>query len=266
MLEKCDCLKYLRNAVFVALALWGIHWAWYWLAERIMAQSPQTKLSEALEASGAMFSGLAFLAALGTLWVQRKDLELQRQELQDTRGELKGQREQMELQNARMVRQSFENGFFSLINLHNDIVCNISEDVLGFKSTKTYSGRSVISRQMNIITSAYKDAEEVVYEKIIRENSQYFSSYVKSLYSILMYVDSALSITDREKRDYAFIVKSTLSAAELQLLFYVGLFQEWRRTFVPLVEKYSILEGVDLSCMPDELCNSYSPSAYGLAK
>ncbi|MDQ7835815.1 MAG: hypothetical protein RDU24_10585, partial [Humidesulfovibrio sp.] len=166
MLEKCDCLKYLRNAVFVALALWGIHWAWYWLAERIMAQSPNTKLSEALEASGALFSGLAFIAALGTLWVQRKDLELQRQELQDTRGELKGQREQMELQNSRMARQSFEHGFFSLLNLHNEIVCNISEDVLTYGNKKTYSGRSVISRQMSIIESAYKNAKEVAYEVV----------------------------------------------------------------------------------------------------
>ena len=59
------------------------------------------------------------------LRLQRKELELQREELTHTREEIKGQKEQLAAQNKTLRHQNFENSFFQLLSLYNDIIDTI---------------------------------------------------------------------------------------------------------------------------------------------
>ena len=70
----------------------------------------------------ALFTGLAFAGLIMTLIVQMRELELQREELGAMKDELSGQRSQMELQNESVKKQIFENTFFQMMRMHNEIV------------------------------------------------------------------------------------------------------------------------------------------------
>ena len=69
-------------------------------------------------AVNALFAGLAFAGIIYTIFLQRQELELQRRELAETRGELAGQKLQL-------ARQAFENTFFQMLALHNEIVSSM---------------------------------------------------------------------------------------------------------------------------------------------
>src|SRR5690606_20853252 len=66
----------------------------------------------------ALFSGLALAGIILTILLQRNELQLQREELKQTRKEFETQNETLKL-------QRFENTFFSLLNLHHEIVSNM---------------------------------------------------------------------------------------------------------------------------------------------
>ena len=63
----------------------------------------------------ALFSGLAFAGIVFTILLQREELKLQRKELTLTR-------EEMARQHSTLKKQNFENTFFQMLRLHNDIV------------------------------------------------------------------------------------------------------------------------------------------------
>ncbi len=77
----------------------------------------------------ALFSGFALAGIIYTIVLQKKELSLQREELKDTRKEFK-------IQNITLKKQRFENTFFQLLTLHNDIVENMNIDVFDGKYEK----------------------------------------------------------------------------------------------------------------------------------
>ena len=83
----------------------------------------------------ALFSGLAFLGVIIAILLQKKELTLQREELEQTRGELAGQREQLALQSTTLRKQSFDNTFFQMLNLHHSIVDGIDAQIRQGKET-----------------------------------------------------------------------------------------------------------------------------------
>ena len=79
----------------------------------------------------ALFAGLAFAGVIVAILLQKKELELQRKEIVETRAEIKGQKEQLTAQNITLKKQNFEQSFFQLLGLHNDIVTSIDPDSPG---------------------------------------------------------------------------------------------------------------------------------------
>jgi hypothetical protein len=120
--------------------------------------------------SGGVGPLLSF-AALLVLYVaflgQRQQLQLQQEELRDTRKELAGQRQQLELQNQQTEHRNFENTFFQLIRLHNDIVDAITYEDLWFegsmrkpiKHTRTVKGRDCFRHFYEDLKDAYDRRE-----------------------------------------------------------------------------------------------------------
>ena len=73
-------------------------------------------------AVNALFSGLAFAGLIITLFLQKSELALQREELQLTREEMKSQRSEFVKENETLKLQRFENLFYNMLNLQQEIV------------------------------------------------------------------------------------------------------------------------------------------------
>lgn len=199
-----------------------------------------------------LFSGLAFSALIYAIYLQHKELKLQRIELKQTRKELEGQKLQLEAQNKTMQKQNFENTFFELLRLHNELVRSIE---LPSKS----HGEIIFTKGRNCFKYFYKrfrshftvfsdtsdklDQISRTNDKLFEEHQADLGHYFRNLYNIIKFVKNS-SVED--KRLYTNLIRAQLSSFELALLFYNCLGDIGREKFKPLVEEFALLKN-----MPD---------------
>lgn len=250
-------------AIVSVIAMWGF--SWWGINKFIDEPTNQGTFGDMFGAVNALFSGLAFAGLIVTLLYQKEELKLQREELAQTREELKGQREEFEEQNKTMKRQRFENTFFNMLSLQQDIVANISFDevktIFDFdthtqdEQRTSYNGRSLFREMyLNLKVSIDKKQFYQGVKSAIQANnySAYsyisattrFDHYFRHLYRIFKYVDTSDLIPDDERYEYACIVRSQLSDYELVMLFYNCLTSNGRAKFKPLIEKYVIFNNL----------------------
>lgn len=248
-----------------------------WLLVGLLLSSTQKEenLVSALESGGSLFTALAFVAAgyvvilqRKSIDLQRKDLELQREELKETREELKGQKEQMELQNATMKRQGFENTFFKMVSLYGEIVSMTKHRV---DKNIEYTGRDVYK----YINSLLKDGmiksfdnqgnapePKTVYWNVYSKYENILGHYFRFCYRVVKYVNETdLDVAD--KKGYVSILRSQISQAELDLIFYNCLFGHGVSKFKPLIEQYSFLEQLNKNAPNRKFLDQYKWSAFG---
>jgi hypothetical protein len=230
-------------------------------------------------AVNALISALAFAGVFVTFWLQRKELDLQRQEL-------KAQREEFTQQNKTLKLQRFENTFFHMMELQqqivNDLFIKVSDKEDVWEDSSFSGGRdrkevivdnSVRGRQVvDYIYNHYENGHfrrgvyVNLYEKGLEgyENSPYLSlldHYFRHLYTILRYIDNtdAFELNDNGEEDaeYAFmmkyhyttIVRATLSRHELLMLYYNGLSKFGKEKLKPLIERYCLLNNLDINSL-----------------
>lgn len=230
-------------------------------------------------AVNALISALAFAGVFVTFWLQRKELDLQRQEL-------KAQREEFAQQNKTLKLQRFENTFFHMMELQqqivNDLFIKVSdkEDVWedssfnGSRERKevivdnSVRGRQVVDYIYNHYENGHfrRGVYVNLYGKGLEgyENSPYLSlldHYFRHLYTILRYVDEtdAFDVNDegdvdeeytyRQKYHYTTIVRATLSRYELLMLYYNGLSKFGKEKLKPLIERYCLLNNLDITSL-----------------
>lgn len=260
--SKNDLWRTLLYAGLAVFTIWLLSWV---LIDVFIADSDRGTFGDKFGAINALFSGLAFAGLIVTLLYQKEELKLQREELAQTREELKGQREEFEEQNKTMKRQRFENTFFNMLSLQQEIVANLTYDevecVIDFGNPLNrdvkhtlYNGRSIFREMyLNLKVSIPGNHSYMGIKRAIEANDYGIYSYISSttrfdhyfrhLYRIYKYVDSTELIEDNERYDYACIVRSQLSDYELVMLFYSGL-TAGRDKFKPLIEKYSVLNNL----------------------
>jgi len=103
-----------------------------------------------------------------------------------------------------------------------------------------------------------EDTEElavVSYENLFDRHQTILAHYFRNLYQIIKFVDES-GIWDKKR--YISIVRAQLSTFEHILLHYNGLSDYGRKRFKPLIERYSLLEGMN----PTLLVNSNERSSY----
>lgn len=199
---------------------------------------------------GTILSGLAFLLLIYTATLQKNELSLQRKELEATRTELENQKKEFQIQNQTLKRQQFENTFFNMLSLQQNIINSLE---YGLKdSNKYYKSRKVfeilciefflkikgIETDKNIKLNDKGKIRDTYYEfkdRIILDH------YFRYLYRILKFVDENYLITDEEKEGYIDILRATLSPYELVLLYYDSLWYDKMRNFI---DKYNILDNL----------------------
>jgi hypothetical protein len=113
--------------------------------------------------SNAVFSALAFSTIIVTLWMQKHELRQQRLELDQTqdimslqinemelqRQEMLQQRQEMQDQNESLRRQRFENTFFGMLELHNQVVSGVASPVGGSSGRAAFSMFLSALREIN---------------------------------------------------------------------------------------------------------------------
>ena len=261
-------------AIIGVLAAWGLSW---WLINKnIDCSTERGTFGDMFGAVNALFSGLAFAGLIVTLLYQKEELKLQREELAQTREELKGQREEFEEQNKTMKRQRFENTFFNMLSLQQEIVANLSYEYYASPNIRPHNipeeifykgapkgqlhGRETfegIYKHAIIEYNGARHADGII--KILKQNGYIaypvisvttrFDHYFRHLYHIYKFVDTSDLIEDSERYDYACIIRSQLSDYELVMMFYNCLTANGRDKFKPLIEKYAVFNNLRLELL-----------------
>lgn len=227
----------------------------YFNAEGIKSFGNAGSFGDMFGAVNALFSGLAFAGLIYALYMQRKELRLQREELALQRKELELTRGELNEQNITLKCQRFENTFFHMLSLHNELVESCTYEFYSPNELKTISGRNAIS---NIYSDFQRRCEtmekrltagkmKITPEHINKEYMEFYKGeqhnlghYFRNMYNIVKFVKNS-SIS--EKRLYTNLLRAQLSTHELALLFYNCL-SDVGDKFKPLVEEFALLKNL----------------------
>ena len=256
-------------SIVVTVVIIGLWYLTYYLLKDV-AETKRGTFGDMFGSVNALFSGLALAGIILTILLQRKELKLQREELRDTRTEFETQNETLKL-------QRFENTFFSILNLHHQIVAAIDyryykskekERTLygghGMLSTKpedkeavTITGRNVFRHRYNLMLADLKKDPEN-YEEIYLEHYETaqtdFGHYFRNLYRMIKLVDQtdffydSAKVSEDEifkiKYRYTSIIRSQISDFELLWIFYNCLSENGIDKFKPYIEQYSFFKNI----------------------
>jgi hypothetical protein len=233
-------------------------------------QNPGT-IGDMFGAVNALFSGLAFAGVIVAIKLQREELRYTRKELKYTRREIEAQKKEMQLQNATLVKQNFEDTFFSLLRLQQEAVHSLDFNYL----SKDYKGRDCFSafykkyknNRAGAIQNSTISADDVAdyYGRIFyRQHQSDLGHYFRTLYNIIKFIDRS-DIAD--KKLYTNLVRAQLSSYKLAFIFYNCLSFLGVEKFKALVEKYALLKNLDITLLidPENHPSRYEPSAFGTA-
>jgi hypothetical protein len=204
-----------------------------------------------------MFSGLAFAGVTLAIWLQLGELGLQREELELTRDELVRQGDALMAQVEAVASQRFDSTFFQMVALHHRIVDGLSfspethrpplqgREVLNLLNDWIRSHIDDIAQDIDVGTSPGElgqqmDQIRAAYEFGYEQHEHLLGHYFRNLYRIVKFVDDA-NVEDAD--NYIGVIRAQLSSAELQLLLY-NLFGPGRAKFLPLAEKYDLLDNL----------------------
>ncbi|KKI90690.1 hypothetical protein WQ54_19415 [Bacillus sp. SA1-12] len=196
---------------------------------------------------GTTLPVLTFLSYIGVMIaiiMQRQELGLQRKELQETRDVF--------------IIQRFENTFFNMITLNNDIITNIKIDIGKISNKSSHSpssGRDSFSDLYTELLSTFsgkgKDRKEVL-EEIINSYELFFSAYqdsighyFRNLYRITKFIHENEALSMDQKQNYIGILRAQLSTYELLLIFYNALSDYGSEKFLPLIKKYNLFDNIN---------------------
>lgn len=210
----------------------------------------------------------AFIALLYTIKLQSDSLQMSKNELQATREELKesriaqqSQSKTLELQNKATNLQIFENSFFQLNKLFNEIKNNLYVDVSQGAEVGTVFINDISYHcfpeyiENNVVTiGEFKGSYAVkkfiiffdyLYEKNYEKLNRHFESntgaYFGHAYQVLKFIDKSIIF---DKQRYVNIFRAQFTKDELEFLFYHCLGKIGKRKFKPLLEQYQFFEHI----------------------
>lgn len=269
------------GAILLCLLIWtigafGTHWfAHHYFVVDTHENAPAL-FGDSFGAVNALISAFAFAGMIVTFWLQRKELKLQRDELASQRMEFAQQNETLKL-------QRFENTFFNMMQLQQQIVNDLQYSrIEGANKSARFGNRT--AAQTTPLNKIYKGRE--LFSFLFSHKNDYFydgikydlidggwlaynestwrtylDHYFRHFYTILRFINetSAFDYNEQGNRDeeyefaqkyhYATILRATLSRYELVLLFYNGLSVFGQEHLKPLLEKYSMLNNLNESLL-----------------
>ncbi|WP_415374097.1 putative phage abortive infection protein [Patiriisocius sp. Uisw_017] len=224
--------------------------------------------------AGLFLIYVAFLGQKQQLLNQQLEIMYSQLEVKYTRLELAGQKEEMILQNQTLLNQKFENTFFQLLTLFNNIIDSLdlrrkdNNTIIAtgrdcfdkFNTSLNHATRNIIGENRSLAESTIEEAVRA-YDTVYDKNKSDLSHYFRTIYHIFKFIDD--SKIDNKKR-YASIARAQLSSYEQILLFYNCQHVNGLKKFKPLIEKFAVFKNIDESLIlsPNHF-NAYEPSARG---
>lgn len=255
--------------IWIILVLIVLVWGGYWalIAPRI----PENKF----DPLNALFSGLAFWGVIYAILLQKSELVLQREELGLTRKEVRGQKEQLEAQNLTLKQQRFENTFFSLLNLFNNNVSSMKVTInTAHERPTTFNGRECFfalyrdfqndyaAERHNAPTQTPQVLCMIAYQRFANYRQSDIGHYFRTFYNIVKFIEKSQI---KDAQTYINILRAQLSSSELNLLFYNCLSKYGSQKFKPYVERFGLLENMELGHLLDRSHKDlYEDSAFGV--
>ncbi|MBA6291060.1 putative phage abortive infection protein [Colwellia sp. MB3u-70] len=199
-----------------------------------------------------VFGFLGLLALLLTISLQAKELKL-------TRDELRNSSEALVAQNETLAFQNFENSFFQMLRLHNDIVNSI--DFVrggGTRQVVTTTGRDCFPVMATRLKEKYEkinnitDDKELVlkaYEIFYEEHQIELGHYFRYLYNIFKFIHNSKI---GNKNFYSNLVRAQLSNHELVIIYYNCLSHYGNQKFMPLAKEFMLFKNLPESILLQE--------------
>lgn len=231
---------------------------------------------------GSLWSLAGVILFYEALRFQRTELKMQRHELELQRHEIMEQTEQQRMQNEQLAYQNFENTFFQMMSLHNEIVESINLEIhestmVGDGSVKSrkISGRDCfieyykIFRRFlhyNLEEVRFKDLDNAMalelidnaYNLFFEESQANLGHYFRNLFAIVKFVNSN---NRKEKQFHIDLIRAQLSNYELLLMYFhcitVG------TEFKPMIEKYGFFRALPHDEIVTLTKGLYAQSAFG---
>lgn len=214
---------------------------------------------------------------------QNDELRLQRQTLQLQYEELSASREQFEGQRKALQNQEFDNKFFQMLQLLDNVTDNLilSDGIRGRKVFDKLIVDWIVEldnryfqdvAKNEVKTQKYEYFKEG-YNNFNRDKDVTFKYYFINLFQILKYID--LHKQQIDAKEYTNIVRAQLTKNQLILLAYncIGVQSFTTNTYQSLVEKYAFFEHLKLSDFIDsnedvmeiitDVLLKYDPQAFG---
>jgi len=210
-----------------------------------------------------VFGFLSLVILLSVLRQNERALQMSKEELELTRQELKNSATALAEQSETLKIQRFEQTFFSLLSLYREITVGLITQYLNNRNPlkpiiEEKHGKDAIEHLLHQLRTKVTEGSQhgsrtpkydlletfrELYKKFLRGEEQHFTRYIKTLYRILEFIDSA-DIDD--KQIYANLLKDQLSQSELCFLLYyaIGISDDNMAMYV-LINNYDILEDLN---------------------
>lgn len=218
---------------------------------------------------------LSFLALLQTIKIQSKELKNSTKELEETRKATRDSAEALKEQSSSIKLQNFENTFFNMLNLHNQLQNNLSLNQLKkhliqdqeygeyyvysilkqptyIKENSDYNGKKVISKLFEIFEDYIKIKSRqaknnnidirMIYNDFHKEFNEIIGHYFRNIYQILKFIDKQRDEELIDKKFYTNILRAQLSNSELALLLINALSKHGNQKQLPLLIKFEFME------------------------
>lgn len=180
------------------------------------------------------------------LLTSNEELQLSRIEHSKSVDALKGQVEQFNF-------QRFENTFFKMLSLQNEILSELEFNTESLSSSKNPNKDSTCSRKvfgsiLRWIDGSFDESNPFDnYDNFQVNENQVVGHYFRNLYQTLKFVDEA-TLPDADKVKYARILRGQLSSDEIAVLFFNCLSSKVDSgQFRNYVIKYKMLEHITVS-------------------
>lgn len=168
-------------------------------------------------AVNTLFSGLAFAGIIYTIYQQGTELKLQRIEVAKTN-------EQLENQAKTMNIQRFENTFFQLISMHQEIIANIdtgkTNDTKGRRYIINLTSRTVHTAAIDGSGHKTIDSAKERLDSILRREAPVVIPYYKHVLNVLKFINDSTVLNEEEKTRYVEFYKVLVSKDEMMSIYF----------------------------------------------
>lgn len=192
----------------------------------------------------SLFSALAFAGVAFTLAMQRDQITIQKQELIEQRKEIVDSRKEIH-------KQGFENTFFQMLKMHNQLISEITTHQTGTQGIITKDGRSVIKdmeENLKIFLNQHirgneNDLENIqlAFNRFYMKSGFQLAHYFRFLYNIFRFL-SDIDIDNKEL--YVRLARAQISNQELFILYYNALTERGEK-FQKYIIEFKLMDNLE---------------------